>query len=133
MFGADKLLSSTALAFHNAQLEASAFREEFDPENFEDLTVPKYDKIHKVCVPPRVSDAQANIRVDRRRHLHNGIGNSLWRGQRVGPMMKEWKEALLQDESASVVVEPPAGSRRKTVRTICYSAICRCPEGSFRT
>ena len=38
-----------ALAFHNAQLEASAFREEFDEETFEDLTVPKIDMIHKVC------------------------------------------------------------------------------------
>lgn len=37
-----------ALAFHNAQLEASAFREEFDPESFEDLTLPKVDVIHKV-------------------------------------------------------------------------------------
>ena len=36
------------MAFHNAQLEASAFREEFDPESFEDLTLPKYDMIHKV-------------------------------------------------------------------------------------
>jgi len=37
-----------ALAFHNAQLEASAFSEEFDPESFEDLTLPKVDMIHKV-------------------------------------------------------------------------------------
>jgi ATP-dependent DNA helicase 2 subunit 1 len=37
-----------ALAYHNAQLQASAFREEFDPEAFEDLTRPKYDMIHKV-------------------------------------------------------------------------------------
>ncbi|KAI0788279.1 ku70-like protein [Fomes fomentarius] len=36
-----------ALAYHNAQLEASAFREEFDTEAFEDLTEPKYDMIHK--------------------------------------------------------------------------------------
>ncbi|KZT06069.1 ku70-like protein [Laetiporus sulphureus 93-53] len=36
-----------ALAYHNAQLEASAFREEFDPAAFEDLTVPKYDMLHK--------------------------------------------------------------------------------------
>ncbi|KAG6820162.1 hypothetical protein H0H93_004599 [Arthromyces matolae] len=36
-----------ALAFHNAQLEASAFREEFDAESFEDLTLPKYEMIHK--------------------------------------------------------------------------------------
>jgi hypothetical protein len=38
----------SALAYHNAQLQASAFREEFDPEAFEDLTRPKYDMIHKV-------------------------------------------------------------------------------------
>lgn len=37
-----------ALAYHNAQLQASAFREEFDTEAFEDLTRPKYDKIHEV-------------------------------------------------------------------------------------
>jgi ATP-dependent DNA helicase 2 subunit 1 len=40
-----------ALAYHNAQLQASAFREEFDPEAFEDLTRPKYDMIHKVSGP----------------------------------------------------------------------------------
>lgn len=38
----------SALAYHNAQLQASAFREEFDTEAFEDLTRPKYDMIHKV-------------------------------------------------------------------------------------
>ncbi|TBU27758.1 ku70-like protein [Dichomitus squalens] len=36
-----------ALAYHNAQLEAQAFREDFDAEAFEDLTEPKYDMIHK--------------------------------------------------------------------------------------
>ncbi|KAF9522833.1 ku70-like protein [Crepidotus variabilis] len=36
-----------ALAYHNIQLQASAFREEFDPDSFEDLTLPKYDMIHK--------------------------------------------------------------------------------------
>jgi hypothetical protein len=36
------------LAYHNAQLQASAFREEFDPDSFEDLTEPKYGMIHKV-------------------------------------------------------------------------------------
>ncbi|KAI0029416.1 SPOC like C-terminal domain-containing protein [Vararia minispora EC-137] len=36
-----------ALAFHNAQLEASAFRDEFDRDSFEDLTLPQYDRIHK--------------------------------------------------------------------------------------
>jgi hypothetical protein len=38
-----------ALAFHYAQLEASAFRDEFDPSAFEDATRPKIDMIHKVC------------------------------------------------------------------------------------
>lgn len=37
-----------ALAYHNAQLEASAFSEEFDAEGFEDSTLPKVDMIHKV-------------------------------------------------------------------------------------
>lgn len=37
-----------ALAFHNEQLQASAFREQYDPESFEDLTLPKYDMISKV-------------------------------------------------------------------------------------
>ncbi|KAF9456442.1 SPOC like C-terminal domain-containing protein [Collybia nuda] len=36
-----------ALAYHNAQLQASAFREQYDPESFEDLTEPKADMIHK--------------------------------------------------------------------------------------
>lgn len=36
-----------SLAYHNAQLQAVAFREEFDNEAFEDLTRPKYDIIHR--------------------------------------------------------------------------------------
>ncbi|KAL5485891.1 KU70 [Sanghuangporus weigelae] len=36
-----------ALAFHYAQLEASAFREEYNPDTFEDPTLPKLDMIHK--------------------------------------------------------------------------------------
>lgn len=36
-----------SLAYHNAQLQAVAFREEFDDQSFEDLTRPKYDMIHK--------------------------------------------------------------------------------------
>jgi ATP-dependent DNA helicase 2 subunit 1 len=36
------------LAFHNAQLQATAFHEEFDPEAFMDLTRPNIDMIHKV-------------------------------------------------------------------------------------
>ena len=47
-FGPDNLRRPTALAYHNAQLEASAFREEFDPESFEDLTLPTYESLHKV-------------------------------------------------------------------------------------
>jgi len=38
----------SALAYHNLQLEAAAFREEFDPETFEDLTLPNYNAMHKV-------------------------------------------------------------------------------------
>ncbi|KAG1842502.1 SPOC like C-terminal domain-containing protein [Suillus subalutaceus] len=67
-----------ALAYHNAQLQASAFREEFDPEAFEDLTRPKYDMIHK----------------------------------RAGNLMKQWKRALLTDESANIV-PVTTGSKRK--------------------
>jgi len=36
-----------ALAYHNMQLEAAAFREEFDPDTFEDLTLPNYTAMHK--------------------------------------------------------------------------------------
>ncbi|KAJ3572879.1 hypothetical protein NP233_g2790 [Leucocoprinus birnbaumii] len=36
-----------ALAYHNAQLQASAFREEFDPDAFDDLTEPNIGMIHK--------------------------------------------------------------------------------------
>ncbi|KAJ7265510.1 SPOC like C-terminal domain-containing protein [Mycena haematopus] len=36
-----------ALAYHNAQLQATAFGEEFDVDGFEDLTAPKVDMIHK--------------------------------------------------------------------------------------
>ncbi|TDL25552.1 Ku DNA-binding complex, Ku70 subunit [Rickenella mellea] len=67
-----------ALAFHYAQLEASAFREEYDPESFDDLTEPKYDMIHK----------------------------------RAGAILKEWKAAVLDDQSASTVIVH-AGSKRK--------------------
>ncbi|KAF5359498.1 hypothetical protein D9756_002900 [Leucocoprinus leucothites] len=67
-----------ALAYHNAQLQASAFREEFDPDSFEDLTEPNIGMIHK----------------------------------RAGVLMKEWKLALLNDDTANVVV-PITGSKRK--------------------
>ncbi|KAF7294246.1 SAP domain-containing protein [Mycena chlorophos] len=36
-----------ALAFHNAQLQATAFGEEFDEDAFEDVTLPKVDMMHK--------------------------------------------------------------------------------------
>ncbi|KAI0648675.1 ku70-like protein [Trametes meyenii] len=68
-----------ALAFHNAQLEASAFREDFDAEGFEDLTVPKHDMMHK----------------------------------RAGKLIQEWKNALLEDETANIVAAPTAGRKRK--------------------
>jgi len=67
-----------ALAYHNEQLQASAFHEEYDPESFEDLTEPKVDMIHK----------------------------------RAGQLMKEWKMALVNDESANIVVAT-TGSKRK--------------------
>lgn len=41
----------SALAFHYAQLEATAFREEFDPSSFEDHTLPKNDTIRKKAGP----------------------------------------------------------------------------------
>ncbi|KAF7335370.1 hypothetical protein MSAN_02347900 [Mycena sanguinolenta] len=41
-----------ALAYHNAQLQATAFGEEFDVDSFEDLTAPKVDMIHKVSGYP---------------------------------------------------------------------------------
>ena len=40
--------TNLALAFHNLQLEAAAFREEFDQGVFEDLTLPNYQAMHKV-------------------------------------------------------------------------------------
>ena len=42
------LSRTAALAYHNAQQEASAFREEFDPSSFVDLTQPNYEIIQKV-------------------------------------------------------------------------------------
>ncbi|KAG6901967.1 hypothetical protein C0995_006196 [Termitomyces sp. Mi166 len=70
-----------ALAYHNAQLEASAFREEFDSDLFEDLTLPKIEMIHK----------------------------------RAGALMKAWKVALDNEESADIVDVPEkiAGTKRK--------------------
>ncbi|THU98368.1 Ku DNA-binding complex Ku70 subunit [Dendrothele bispora CBS 962.96] len=68
-----------ALAYHNGQLEASAFQEEFDKDDFENLTDPNVKNIHK----------------------------------RAGELMRKWKEALENDESASVVAVAAAGSKRK--------------------
>ncbi|KAI0259101.1 ku70-like protein [Gloeopeniophorella convolvens] len=67
-----------ALAFHYAQLEASAFREEFDEKSFEDHTLPKNSTIQR----------------------------------KAGPLIREWKKLLRDDESAKVVI-PVAGSKRK--------------------
>ena len=41
----------SALAFHYAQLEATAFREEFDAASFQDHTLPKNNTIHKKAGP----------------------------------------------------------------------------------
>ena len=41
----------SALAFHYAQLEATAFREEFNPSEFDDRTLPKNDTIRKKAGP----------------------------------------------------------------------------------
>lgn len=48
------LFDNAALAFHHEQLQATAFREEYDPDTFEDLTLPKYEAFRKVCVPPMI-------------------------------------------------------------------------------
>lgn len=42
---------TSALAFHYAQLEATAFREEFNPASFDDRTLPKNDTILKKAGP----------------------------------------------------------------------------------
>jgi Ku70/Ku80 C-terminal arm len=44
-------MAVTALAFHYAQLEATAFREEFHAASFEDHTLPKNETIHKKAGP----------------------------------------------------------------------------------
>lgn len=54
-------LSTKALAYHNAQLEASAFREEIS--SFEDLTEPKYEMIHKVRAFALVLDCRTEADV----------------------------------------------------------------------
>jgi len=52
----------TALAYHNAQLQASAFREEFDPGSFEDLTEAHIGQIHRVgVVQPYLLEAPLDL------------------------------------------------------------------------
>ncbi|KZV77298.1 Ku DNA-binding complex, Ku70 subunit [Peniophora sp. CONT] len=70
-----------SLAFHNAQLEAAAFREEYDPEEFEDLTVPSYAGMIK----------------------------------KAGELIKDFKEALAEDDSANVTIAAvePRGTKRR--------------------
>ncbi|KAK0472013.1 SPOC like C-terminal domain-containing protein [Armillaria novae-zelandiae] len=69
-----------ALEYHNAQLQASAFHEQYDPESFHDATEPQIDYMH----------------------------------ERVGDLITQWKQALVQDESANVVAIPnAAGIKRK--------------------
>ncbi|EIW57977.1 ku70-like protein [Trametes versicolor FP-101664 SS1] len=72
-----------ALAYHNTQLEASAFREDFDPDAFEDLTVPKLDMMHK----------------------------------RAGKLIEEWKQALVEDDTANIVAAPPTTGRKRKAET----------------
>ncbi|KAF8638964.1 hypothetical protein AX17_001825 [Amanita inopinata Kibby_2008] len=76
-----------ALAFHNEQLQASAFREQYDPNSFEDLTLPKYGMIHK----------------------------------RAGPLIKDWKNALMKEEAFDVVAT--TGLKRKSDVSVCEAEI----------
>jgi Ku70/Ku80 C-terminal arm len=46
-----KGMAMSGLAFHYAQLEATAFREEFHAASFEDHTLPKNETIHKKAGP----------------------------------------------------------------------------------
>lgn len=48
---------SAALGYHNLQLESAAFREEFDPETFEDPTLPNYKAVHKVGLAIETPDS----------------------------------------------------------------------------
>jgi ATP-dependent DNA helicase 2 subunit 1 len=89
------------LAYHNAQLEASAFREQYDPDSFEDLTEPKLDMIHKVKYLIAILRFYLSV---------NGVAGN----QRVGKLIKEWKTLLMKDESADMVVAT-TGSKRKSV------------------
>ena len=90
----------TALALHNEQLQASAFREQYDPESFEDLTEPKVEMIHKASLFGILS--------------YSCVHKRSCASQRAGKLMKEWKTALLKDNSANLVVAT-TGSKRKAV------------------
>ncbi|VDC04946.1 unnamed protein product [Peniophora sp. CBMAI 1063] len=70
-----------SLAYHNAQLEAAAFREEYDTEQFEDGTLPSYVGMMK----------------------------------KAGDLIKEFKEALAEDDSAHVTIAAvePRGTKRR--------------------
>lgn len=95
-------LSISVLAYHYAQLEASAFREEFNPDTFEDPTKPKIDMIHKV--PFQGCFLQYTL---------TGL-------QRAGTLIKEWKDIIESDDSSKVTViqkagAPGGGTKRKAV------------------
>jgi ATP-dependent DNA helicase 2 subunit 1 len=98
------------LAFHNAQLEVSAFSEEFDAESFEDLTLPKVDMIHKVCC---ISDL-----------LRIGCGLIVTvRLQRAGGLLQEWKKALMNDKLANKVIVTASKSRTKRKAVSIHSVV----------
>jgi ATP-dependent DNA helicase 2 subunit 1 len=93
------------LAFHNAQLEASAFREEYDPDTFEDMTLPKIDMIHKV----RTAFFPVLFK----------SGFLMRTRQRAGKLMEEWKDLVRKDPTANVVVVT-TGSKRKPASVAYY-------------
>ena len=90
----------TALAFHNEQLQASAFREQYDPESFEDLTEPKVEMIHKASIFKIL--------------FYSCIHKRSCAFQRAGKLMKEWKTALSNHSSSHLLVAT-TGSKRKAV------------------
>lgn len=91
------------MAFHNAQLEAAAFREEFDPDQFVDLTIPNSKAIHKVnswlC----------------RRGFMPVTELPLMDEQKAGESMQAWKKALQEEKASELVDTAVAGSKRKAV------------------
>jgi len=91
------------LAYHNAQLEASAFREQYDSESFNDLTEPKVDMIHKVSFLKYMIGQTPSA-------------DTSLSSQRAGKLMKDWKIALVNDDSANTVIV--TGSKRKAVSSL---------------